>query len=589
MDKTRLAGKSFAEYFGLSSRETISIDDAVNNLVKELTGQASVFDEKSLAFDTHAASDAAIDALLNMHGWEGEIKNGQQSVSSKIKDARNNYLKQAGIRGGENLAAEFDEKLTGQLAQKLSTRMRQFYCDKAESLKRAFQNGNLTRFQFDQEMVHFLREVVDPVAYSPEIEVENALRLIGDKEEDVVDGLFYLFRGELRSDLKIAKNMELFEGVLKEITSDKRKFSSLKDSEAFRRKFIAKAREELAKRLPEPDRQAYLNHEAEMRKEFPFPSKYENYRKSMFNWLIDRPMEKQLDNLLHGKSDKDYSRLLSCVIKESKFYNHKDHSISNGALLYPDLHDAPQTDAEKLKNEVLRAAYNYVDSKPGISTSNRDKYQSFLAAAKMRLLALMPETKEKIRNYRAEIRPLLKNNDISKKGFDASMEAYLLSLVSPAENSVKVGSPAAKHDAGSSNADDPDLKEIVKKALPVSIVEEKNQADTLEALILCWGGSVNSHRSDFNLGNFAAAKSQYFRGKKHKYGFDPNMTFRAYSSFAVAAREPLVEMLSPPMKEDYKKHEEFLSGYLKSGHITWETYREGMELFLRKKFKELGN
>lgn len=83
------------EYFGLSSPQEISIDDAAKKLVKELTGEDSVSSESSYAAYAEfpaSVSKAALTALLSMHG-ERETSHVQENVSQMMTDARQKYLK----------------------------------------------------------------------------------------------------------------------------------------------------------------------------------------------------------------------------------------------------------------------------------------------------------------------------------------------------------------------------------------------------------------------------------------------------------------------------------------------------------------
>lgn len=290
--------------------------------MKELTGEYPVSSENSYASNAElptSVSQAAVTALLSMHVEEQETSHGQENVSQKIKDARQKYLQQAGTAGKANSTAQFDDKVIDLLVQRLSERTRLFYRRKTTELNQAVNNGTFTKYRYNQEMAHFLRDVMDPGAYYLESEVTNALSLIGNEEGDVVDRLFYLFKRDTSSDLR--KEMDLFDNILNEIVNNK-KFGDPENQKRidYQRNFIAKAREKLADRLPEPDRTEYFKFEQEQRKNLSQGRiDYDTYRDRILEWIRVRPLQEGLKKALTRKNDTERAEILAQLLKKTAF------------------------------------------------------------------------------------------------------------------------------------------------------------------------------------------------------------------------------------------------------------------------------
>lgn len=99
------------------------------------------------------------------------------------------------------MAAEFDDKVTDLLVQRLSVRERFFYCGKAEALSLALQQGTATKHECKQEIFIFLFEIINPKILTLEVEVANALSLRDNESGNILDGLFYLFKAEINGNL----------------------------------------------------------------------------------------------------------------------------------------------------------------------------------------------------------------------------------------------------------------------------------------------------------------------------------------------------------------------------------------------------
>jgi hypothetical protein len=589
MDKARFMGATALQYFGLSSKE-ISIDDAASQLVQELIGNDSPNDSKRAAFkdEDHASvSNAAMAALRSMHGGKPENANDQQHMLEKIQDARKKYLKQFGTSDKAKLGADFDDKVKNLLIQKLSVRNRSLYCGQAEKMNQSVQNGTFTKEQCNQEMVNFLKEMKDPTGYSLQTEVMNALSLIGNEKGNVVDGLFYLFKGKIRGES--VEKMNLFEQVLEEVL-DNKKFDPPEDSnrQAYEREFIARAREQLASRLPEPDKTEYFRFEEEQRRKLNQKTiSYDDYRNSVWKWLMDRPLENELKKILNGKSGGEVCKLFADALIQGELYNNRLHSDFCNYKQQPNKSFAFRTaDLILLYNNFLGGAYNYIDSKPSISASNKEKYETFMSAAKNILLQDLPENIRKLHEEHVKvIDGLLQNNCIDKTGYEESRTAYLLGLVSSVGDDKNSTPGVAGNDANKSGSSRPNLKETVAEALQKSIRAENKKNDSLEALIMCWGGSVNNHHNDFSLYPLCDAKSTFLQAEKLAHAQDPSTKFRADGEFAIEARAQLVEKLPDDLQKAYRAHEQFLHGHLEKGHITRQTCWRGMRLFLGTHFR----
>ena len=452
------------EYFGLSSPQEISIDDAAKKLVKELTGEDSVSSESSYAAYAEfpaSVSKAALTALLSMHG-ERETSHVQENVSQMMTDARQKYLKQAGTADKANLTTEFDDKVINLLVQRLSGRTRLFYCGKAQELSRALQNGTSTKYMYNQEMVHFMREVMDPEAYYLETEVVNALSLIGNEKENVVDGLVYLFKGNINSDLM--KQMREFDNVLSEILNNK-KFGDPESEKrlAFRRTFIEKAREKLANRLPEPDRTEYFKFEKKQRENLSQGRiDYDSYRSPVLGWIIKRPLQEGLKKALSGKNVAECREILVNLIKENGAYNNHYH------LFYDDLQAKGKV--QGIYQKFLGAAFAYVDSKPSVLKTSQEKYAEFVTAAKSRLLQALPESISKAHAQHVKvIDELLQKGFIEQAGYYESRDTYLLGLIAPVKDDRHPVRGAASSAFDESVLNAPHLEKIVTDALQKSI------------------------------------------------------------------------------------------------------------------------
>lgn len=606
MDKTRFLGATVLEYFGLSPKN-ISIEDAANQLVQELTENPLAYDVKSPVFSTQVSlfsSNAALAALRIMHGGEPENDHDQKGVfKKKIKDARENYLKQAGNKNKGKAVTDFDEKVNTLLAQKLNENTRSLYFEKEKELKQSFQNGFYTRDRCNQEMVYFLKEINPHKGFSLECEavltsfiddiknqknnslekeVMAALTLIEDEKGNVTDGLFYLFNGEIKGECK--KKMEFFDRVLTKIL-DNKKFAppEAENKVQYRRNFIAKSREKLASWLPEPEKTEFLDFEKEKRDEFILgKSSYESYRNSVCEWLANRPLESELKKALHAESNGKVCELLSDVLKESDFYNNRLHQVYRSPYFIKS-HFSPSVHADLNYNKLMGAAFSYVDSKPNVLQSNEEKYQNFMTSAKERLLEALPRNiREAHEQHMNIIGELLQKNYIDKNGYEDSRSAYLLVLAATSNDEKNPGSGAASNYSKKSGSNSSNLREIVSNALPGSIVLEGNEKDILKALILCWGESLTYRDVDEKFNNFGKAKSNYLKSEKLDYASDPDMLFRADSEFSIEARAQLVDKLSPQLREAYRAREKLLSEHLGKSHITHETYWRGMVLFLRE-------
>jgi len=403
----------------------------------------------------------------------------------------------------------------------------------------------------------------------------NALRLIGNEEGNVIDALFYLFHGDINSDLR--KKMGVFENILSEILKNK-KFGEPEDEKRrdYQRNFIAKAREKLANRLPEPGRTEYFKFEQKRRQNFSQGRiDYDTYRDQMLKWIMVRPLREELNKALAGKNDTELGQILVGLIKENGFYNNHHHLFS-------------KADGKVMGtyNFFLGAAYAYIDSKPSVSITNEKKYREFVAAAKNRLLKALPDSiSEAHKEHVRLIDELLKEGYIEQQGYEQSRDAYLLRLMLPVKNDKNPGPRAASNAFGKPGLNAPHLEKIVTDALQKSIRTENKKNDTLKALIMCWGGQVNSHHDDFSLGPVCQAKSAYLKTKNSMHANDNLMKFQVDDDFSVEARKQLVGQLPENLRQSYDAHEKLLLDHLGKGHITQETYWNGMLLFLDKHFR----
>lgn len=99
------------------------------------------------------------------------------------------------------------------------------------------------------------------------------------------------------------------------------------------------------------------------------------------------------------------------------------------------------------------------------------------------------------------------------------------------------------------------------------------------------GGFVNSHHDDFSLQPVCEAKSAYLKTKNLTHANDQLMKFRVDGEFSVEARRQLVKQLPGNLRPSYDAHEKLLLDHLGKGHITQQTYWNGMVLFLNEHFR----
>ncbi|MFS0753464.1 hypothetical protein ABC383_02040 [Noviherbaspirillum sp. 1P10PC] len=423
-----------------------------------------------------------------------------------------------------------------------------------------------------------MREVMDPEAYYLETEVVNALSLIGNEKENVVDGLVYLFKGNINSDLM--KQMREFDNVLSEILNNK-KFGDPESEKrlAFRRNFIEKAREKLANRLPEPDRTEYFKFEKQQRENLSQGRiDYDSYRSSVLGWIVKRPLQEGLKKALSGKNVAECREILVNLIKENGAYNNHYH------LFYDDLQAKGKV--QGIYQKFLGAAFAYVDSKPSVLKTSQEKYAEFVTAAKSRLLQALPESISKAHAQHVKvIDELLQKGFIEQAGYYESRDTYLLGLIAPVKDDRHPVRGAASSAFDESVLNAPHLEKIVTDALQKSIRSNNKKNDTLEALIMCWGGFVNSHHDDFSLQPVCEAKSAYLKTKNSTHANDQLMKFRVDGEFSVEARKQLVKQLPGNLRPSYDAHEKLLLDHLGKGHITQQTYWNGMVLFLNEHFR----
>lgn len=584
MDKARFAGRSAMEYFGYSRSKEISIDDAANQLVKELIGIDSDPCERESASSAEVlavSSNTAMAALLIIHGEEKNFSPNQEDVAKKINDARKKYLQATGTVEKDKLATEFDEKLTNLLAQKLRPGVRLLYCEKAQKLTNAVQNGTATKFQRSQEMLHFLRDVSAKKVSSPHTEVMNAFHLIRIEQEDVFDGLFYLFNGKLDSNSSVAKKMEVYEELLKDIIANNENLASEELKLKYRREFTANARKELASRMPEPEKAEYLKYEKGQWDEFGSKN-YEQYLESVNKWLIDRPVEKALDMALNRKSDDEVQNLLKLVIDEGGFYNYKQHNNFFYSKLSHSPHEVFPANTSQLHKDFISAAYRYIDSKSSISIPKGDKYEKFMTKAKERLLEQWKDVGGKYKEHLKIITELRENKYIDLIGFDESKDAYLRILLSPVEDKKSPSSSKPEDNPEDAELKKQKLKEVVANAFPESIAIERNKKYILEALTLCWGGMAKDRDSSYALGKLGQTKARYLEENKSVYASDPEMKFRPDNEFSIEARTQLVEKLDPELRQAYAERARILAEHCAKGNITKKTYWNGMTMFLEQ-------
>ncbi|HEX8884347.1 MAG TPA: hypothetical protein VF797_07655 [Noviherbaspirillum sp.] len=416
---------------------------------------------------------------------------------------------------------------------------------------------------------------MDPEVCSLENEVVNALDLIS-KEENVVDWLFYLFEGNLISDLM--KKMRGFHNILNEIL-DNKKFGDPEDKkkEDYKRNFIAKAREKLANRLPEPDRTEYFNFEQTQRQNLIQGGiTYHTYGDSMMKWIMQRPVVKEVRKALDGKGFAECREILIRLTEENGFFDSRYHSVY--------AYFEAKGEVRGIYQKFLHAAHAYADSKSNIPKTIEEKYAEFVTEAKNQLAEALLESIPKARKHVGVIDELLQKGYIDLKGYGASREAYLLGLIVPEKNDKHPGPRAASNDFDESGLNAPNLEKIVTDALKKSIRTNNKKNDTLEALIMCWGGFVNSHHNDFSLNPVCHAKATYLRTANSTHANDPMTQFRVDDDFSVEARKQLVGQLPEILRKPYDALEKILLDHLGKGHITQETYWNGMVLFLDKHF-----
>lgn len=542
MDKARSAGRSPLEYFGVSFLKEISIDVAANELVKELTGEYPVFSKNSSASNAQvptSVSSTAMTALLSMYGVIQEDDADQKDVSKKIKDARARYLEQAGTVDKTSLAADFDDKVIDLLVPRLSVRTRLFYCEKLQKLSQAEKNGTSTKYQCRQEMAHFLCEIANPADSQLEIEVMNALNLIGDEKGNVLDGLFYLFGGALGKDSM--KELELFDQITSEILASKQfDFPEDATKQNYRRKFIAKAREMLANRLPEQDRMDYFDFEQGQRKNWSEGRiNYDNYRDRMMEWLEARPLQESLKMALDGDGAAKCDVIFVNLFNQNEMYNNRFHHT----YVKLEAHAKAEGKVLNVFERFLWAAHTYVDSRPSVAKTDKEKYAEFVEEAKKQLLQALPERISKAHEEHVKvIEELLGKGYIEREDYNESKGAYLSGLIA------------------SIRSDESSIAFVA--------------SDTSEKL---------ESKRFYLEENFARALLRVSRATNSTNAENPVTELWGQGHRSIEARTQLVRQLPEGIRKSYEMRENILLSHLERGHITQASYWSGMALFLHKK------
>jgi hypothetical protein len=128
------------------------------------------------------------------------------------------------------------------------------------------------------------------------------------------------------------------------------------------------------------------------------------------------------------------------------------------------------------------------------------------------------------------------------------------------------------------------MEKLIEDGLSKSIRKNNREKDVLEALIMCWGGFVNNHRSEFSLYPLCEAKNEYLSiGKPHP-SHATLVQFYFDNDFSVEARARLVEFLPDAVRVLYQEREKILSDYYKKNMIDAETFKKSMGRFLKHYF-----
>jgi hypothetical protein len=573
VDKARFTGMSVLSYFNLAPKE-ISVAEAAEKLVKDLVGENHASDSNSSAHHAPTAetSERALAALQLLHGSQ----DGLPPMMETIRSAKKEYLLQSREKNSEKAAVDFDQKVEKLLVAKLTGRMRLFYRGKVQELDQSFANGQVTKSQYSQELNLYLDEVKQPKNCSLQMEVMNVLKVVGGKEPNVVNALRFLFKAELRSEQQ--NRLALFDTVLNEIIENKFDSSNNAPVEAtkFRRAFIAEARRQLGSRLSEGFSTEYSAMEKTQRVEMENRKiSYDDYVKSMRDWIDERNLQRQVGPVLGNLNDRDN------VIALLSFVNFKKNNVlikfGNPYNKNPDL----KMQCGRFESDALR--YSQYHSLGG---HDEDKeYTRFLTEAERRLVSALPEDIKKAMNDRKKgIEILVANQYISEDEVKKNQIIYFSSLVSGENNKESLISDIKSSNSDELKAKKAAMEKLIEDGLSKSIRKNNREKDVLEALIMCWGGFVNNHRSEFSLYPLCNAKNAYLSiGKSHP-SHATLVQFYFDNDFSVEARARLVEFLPDEVRVLYQEREKILSDYYKKNMIDAETFKNSMGRFLKHYF-----
>lgn len=575
VDKARHKGMSVLSYFNLNPK-TVSVDEAAEKLVKDLVGEGPDFDGNSSAH--HAPSDEAgtraLAALQLLHRWEAPTQEGSSVTKETILGAKKTYLLQSGEKNKEKAAVDFDQAVEKLLVAKLAGRMRLFYIGKMQELERSIGRGEITKSEYDQELNLYLDEVKDPKRCPLHTEVKNALSMIEEGEPNAVNGLCYLFKAKLPSSQK--KKLAFFDPALNKIIEEKFGASSGLQAEAtiFRRAFIAEARRQLGSRLSSGFRAEYFAEDKQRLEEMKAGTiEYSDYVNSMRNWIAGKNLERQVRSALGNLKDR------GSVIVLLSFLNYKKYNdpIRSGNLYH---HLAHLRDQCHDFNEVAR---EYQEFHSFGADDEFDGYKWFLNEAERQLLKALPaDIKKKLNDHKEILEGLVADEYIEKDEVKKNMTSYFSSIANGEDDKKSL-----IFDDGSDEliAKKRAAKTLVEKGLANSIRQNNREKDVLEALIMCWGGFVFSHRKDFSLNPLCLAKNEYLSiGKPHPSD-ETLMHFDFSGNFCVEARAQLVNFLSDDIRTLYQEREKILSSYYEKRVIKRETFRKSMESFLQPYFE----
>lgn len=579
MDKTRFTGMNILSYFNPAPK-AVSVNEAAEELVKDLVGMDPAPDMNSSAHHTPGAETGAraLAALQLLHGREPLTKDGLPATKETFRDAKQAYLLQSGEKNDEKAAVDFDRKVEKLLVAKLSCRMRLFYAGKVKDLDQSVARGEITKGQADQELNLYIDEVKDPEHCLFQTEVRNALSIVGGREPNVVNGLCFLFKGKLRPEQE--KRLALFDTVLNEIVENKFASSNVAPVEAtkFRRAFVAEARRQLGSRLSEGFSAEYFAKEKCRRDEMENGKiSYDDYAKSMRNWIATRNLQRQVGSVLGNLNDRDN------VIALLSWVNYQ----KNGVPIRP---GNPYCKHPHLREQCRRfsdQSHLYSESHSlGLHEENSE-YTRFLNEAERRLAGALPaDIKKALNNHKKDLEALVASQYISEVEVNKNQLSYFSSLVSGEDNEKSLVFNTTADHPGELMATKSDAVDLVRDGLSESFRESNREKDVLEALIMCWGGFVNNHHEEFSLYPLCEAKNEYLSiGKKHPSG-ETLVSFNFDNDFSIEARRQLVDFLPDEVRTLYREREELLSEYYEKNMINGETFRKSMESFLRPYFEK---